>query len=92
MEKRFTSVELASARKTELYDYLLKHHSDKVKRVGNTLLLKSSPSVKVKKGYYGYTDYQTRERNHSVEYLMRYFDYSFEEAVIALLNHKGGEA
>lgn len=92
MKREFTSVELSSARRTELYDFLLTHHSDKVKKVGNTLLLKSNPSVKVKKGYYGYTDYQTRERSHSIEYLMRYFNYSFEEAVIALLNYKGGEA
>lgn len=92
MKKKFTSVELSSARKTELYEYLLLNHSEAIKKVGNTLLLKSCPSVKVKKGYYGFTDYRTGEKGHSIDYLMRYLNYSFEEAVVALLKSKGGEA
>ena len=92
MEHKFTQKELNAARKKELYDYLLKEHPDTVKKSGNTLILLSRKSVKVRKGYSGFIDYQTGERGHSIEYLMRYLDYSFEKAVETLLNIKGGGA
>lgn len=60
-------------------------------RVGKTLKLKRKQSVKVREGYFGFIDYQTGERGHSIDFLMRYLNYSFEEAVIALLNFERGD-
>lgn len=61
-------------------------HNEEVIRVGNTLKLKQKKSVKIRKGYAGYIDYATGERGNSIDLLMQYFGYSFEEAMDELLN------
>ena len=92
MGKKFTSKQIGEARRKELYDFLISNHSEAIKRKGSTLLLKGQKSVKVRKGYSGYIDYLTSERGNSIDFLMRYLDYTFEEAVDALLHIQGGGA
>lgn len=69
-----------------MYEYLLTKHSEEVIRVGATLKLNQKKSVKIRKGYAGYIDYQIGERGNSIDLLMKYFSYSFREAVDALLS------
>jgi len=92
MRMEFTKEEINAARHQELYDYLLEAHFEAIIKSGRTLMLKRRKSVKVRKGYSGFIDYKTGERGHSIDYLMRYLDYSFDEAVTVLLHIKGGEA
>lgn len=92
MRNEFSKSELNAARHTELYDYLLENHVDAFKRSGKTLILRNGKSIKVRKGYSGFINYKSGERGHSVDFLMRYLDYSFEEAVTVLLHIKGGGA
>lgn len=87
MSKKFTSEQENIARRSELYDYLKTHHSDEIKCSGKTIVLLAQKSVKVKQGRYGYVDYKTGENGNSVDYLMKYFGYSFEGAVKTLLNN-----
>ena len=86
MTKKFTPEQEHVARRSELYDYLLTYHSNAIKRTGNTIYLLRQKSVKVKKGRYGYVDYKTGENGNSIDYLMKYFGYRFDDAVDALLH------
>lgn len=92
MGRKFTSKQLSKARRTELYAYVLSHHEEAVKRVGSTLVVKEQHYVKIRKGYSGYIDYLSGERGNSIDFLIKYLGYSFEDAVDALLCIKGGEA
>ena len=85
MSKNYTLKELQRARRTELYDFVLNKHAEVVKRKGSTLVLKEEHYVKVRKGYYGYIDYQSGERGNSIDFLTKYLGYKFDEAVDALL-------
>lgn len=69
-----------------MYEYLLTKHTEEVIRVGSTLKLKQKKSVKIRKGYAGYIDYENGERGNSIDLLMQYFGYSFREAVDVLLD------
>ncbi len=69
-----------------MYEYLLMNHSGEVIKVGNTLKLMQKKSVKIRKGYAGYIDYDSGERGNSIDLLMKYFGYSFREAVDVLLD------
>lgn len=69
-----------------MYEFLLTRHNEEVVKVGNTLKLKQKKSVKIRKGYAGYIDYDSGERGNSIDLLMKYFSYSFREAVDALLS------
>ena len=86
MSRNFTSKELNRARRTELYCFLLSKHPEVIKRKGSTLILKEAHYVKVRKGYYGYIDYQSSERGNSIDFLTKYLGYRFDEAVEALLH------
>lgn len=86
MSRNFTSKQIANARRKELYHFLLCNHASSIKRCGSTVVLKDQKYIKVRKGYSGFIDYMSGERGNSIDFLMRYMDYTFEEAVIALLN------
>lgn len=69
-----------------MYEYLLTKHSEEVIRVGATLKLVQKKSVKIRKGYAGYIDYESGERGNSIDLLMKYFGYTFRDAVDTLLD------
>lgn len=81
-----------AARRAKLYDFLLRHHYNDVKKEGNSLRLRNNNSVSVKAGYTGYTDFATGEKGNSIKFLMEYLGYSFPEAVAALCADMGVDA
>lgn len=73
-----------SARRCDLYSYLLSHHSQEFRREGTSLRMIRSPSLSIKKGYSGYLWFSTGERGNSIDFLTRHMGYSFTDAVQAL--------
>lgn len=74
----------AAARSADLYDFLIRNHPDAVKVEGNSLVLRADHHISLKRGYCGYMDWKTGKTGSSVDYLMSYLGYSFQDAVIAL--------
>ncbi len=77
----FTKDIIRSARKANLYTFLLHHHADKFLQEGHSLRLKTNHSISIREGYSGYTDFSTSETGNSIDFLEKYLDYSFFEAV-----------
>ena len=75
---------IRSARKADLYQFLSDFHGQEFFREGNSLRLRSKPSVSIRKGYSGYFCFSTGEHGNSIDFLTRYFNYSFPDAVMAL--------
>lgn len=72
------------ARAADLYAFLLVHHPDSFRRVGNSICLKSNKSLSIKAGYNGYRDFATGETGNSIDFLVNHLGYTFQDAVIAL--------
>lgn len=72
------------ARRVCLYDFLLSEHPGDVKREGNSLRLNCNPSVSIKTGYAGYTDFSDDSTGNALECLTNFLDYDFTDAVAAL--------
>lgn len=68
----------------DLYDFLLRYHSNAVKQKYGSLLLRSDDHVSVGRGFHGYRNFKTNETGNNVDYLMRYLDYGYQDAVLAL--------
>ncbi|WP_026510570.1 toprim domain-containing protein [Butyrivibrio sp. LC3010] len=83
---KFTKEQLAEARKTNLYDYMLANHGDMVIKVGNSLRFASNHSVSIKYGYSGFYDFANGNSGNSIDFLVKYLDYSISDAVFALIN------
>lgn len=81
----FSQEDIHNARQTDLYDFLLSSHAFLFKREGNSLRFLSNPSISIKKGFCGYTDFATGEHGNSVTFLVEKLKYTFPEAVGALL-------
>lgn len=81
-----------AARRANLYNFLLRHHYNDVKKEGNSLRLLDNNSVSIKEGYSGYFDFSTKEKGNSIKFLMEFLDYSFPDAVIALCADMGIDA
>lgn len=79
-----TKEQICQARKANLADYLLREYSADVKIVGTSLCLRKNPSLYVKKTIPGYHDFATGEHGNSIDFLMRYLNYSFTDAVTTL--------
>lgn len=80
--------EIQAARKTDLYCYLRMYHPDKFVAEGRSLKLAANPSVSIKSGYSGYYDFSSGECGNSIDFLVRYFGFSFMDAVSTLV-HSG---
>lgn len=78
-----------AARKADLYNFLLRHHYNDVKKEGNSLRLRDNNSVSVKMGYTGYKDFATGETGNPIDFLVEFLGYEFQEAVAALCNDMG---
>ena len=79
-----TKEQIRQARKANLADYLLREYPADVKIVGASLYLKNNPSLYVKKAVPGYHDFSTGEHGNSIDFLTRYLNYSFTDAVLRL--------
>lgn len=79
-----TREEIRSARAASLYDYLSSNHSDLFRRSGRCLYMKDHDSVYIKDGFPGYNDFSTGSHGNPVDFLTRYLNYGFVEAVNAL--------
>jgi len=76
-----------AARRVDLAEYLLLCHPDRVKIVGHSLRLRDHDSLFIRFGYCGYMRFSNGEHGNSIDFLMRYFGYSFREAVESLTSH-----
>jgi len=90
METNVTNEQKAAARKVNLYNFLLRNHPNEVLQEGDSIRLCCNHSISIKEEYCGYTDFATDETGNSVDCLTKYFDYTFLEAVNALLADAGG--
>ena len=79
--KNVTREEIESARKADLFHYLLKNHYSEIKLEGRSIRLLNNHSVSIKIGYSGYYDFATGESGNAIDCLVKYFGYSFVEAV-----------
>ena len=73
--QHFTKSQMQSARKANLYDYLMCNHLSDCIKDGNSLRPKCNHSISVKKGYAGYKDFASGETGNSVDFLVRYMGY-----------------
>ena len=79
-----TKEQIRQARRVNLADYLLREYPADVKIVGNSLYLRKNPSLYVKKSVPGYHDFATGEHGNSIDFLTRYLNCSFTDAVTTL--------
>ena len=84
MKNFVTREEIAKAKMTDLHRYLLAKYPSEVELEKSGVRLKSNHSVSVKVGYRGYYDFATGEGGNAIDCLMKYFGYSFVEAVNSL--------
>ena len=78
-----------SARRADLYGFLLKNHPNDITAEGDSVRLLRNHSVSVRTGYAGYTDFTTGETGNGVDLLTRYLDYDFQDAVTDLCGFMG---
>ena len=78
------------ARRVCLYDFLLSRHPGDVEQEGDSLRLRWTPSVSIKSGYAGFTDFSSKDTGNAVDCLTNYFDYEFPDAVAALCEFASG--
>ena len=69
----------------DLGAWLLVHRPDDVKLLYGSIVLRADPHVSTRRGYHGYRDFRGGETGNNVDYLMRYLDYTYQGAVLALL-------
>lgn len=84
-----TKEQIRKARSVSLADYLLAKYSADVEIVGTSLRLKKNHSVYVKRNIPGYHDFATKEHGNSIDFLTRYKNYSFTDAVNSLCEFDG---
>lgn len=73
----------------DLADWLLRNHPHDVKQQYGSVLLKADTHVSVKAGYHGFRNFKTDDKGNNVDYLMNYLGYSYQEAVLALVEDAG---
>lgn len=80
----FTNEELRSARRADLYHYLITHHKNLFHIEGNSIHPKNNHSLSIKRGYAGYKDFSTGETGNSLDFLVNHLGYTITDAVAAL--------
>ena len=83
----YTSDQMKAARKADLYDYLIKNHSNLIKLEGTSIHPANNRSISIRRGYCGYTDFATGETGNSVDFLVKYLGYTITDAVLALCSN-----
>ena len=81
---QFDHNQLVVARKADLFDFLIRNHSERFKIEGSSIRLKENHSLSIKRGYCGFLDFATGDKGNSVDFLVNYMGYSLDEAVFAL--------
>ena len=91
--KHYTKEQMQRARRTDLYEYILRNHMDTHKREGQSLHPANNRSLSVKKAYCGFMDFANGETGNSVDYLVRHLGYRIDDAVFSLIGDAadGGE-
>lgn len=87
MSQWVSNKEKRDARRADLYGFLLSRHPEAVQREGDSLRLLCDHSVSVKRGYCGYMDFSNGETGNSVDCLVDFLDYEFQDAVAALCGY-----
>jgi hypothetical protein len=83
---QFTPEQLAQARSTNLYNYMLQYHPEDVEKCGlGVIQLKAHDSLKIKQGWSGFCRHATGDHGDSIRFLREYYGLSFREAVLELL-------
>lgn len=76
---------MQTARKTNLYQFLLANHANLFKIVSHSLRMQTNNSISIKDGYTGYYDFSTGDKGNSVDFLTKYLGYDVDRAVFALI-------
>lgn len=83
---QFTPEQLAQARSTDLYNYMLQYHPEDIEKCGlGVIQLKAHDSLKIKQGWSGFCRHSSGEHGDSIRFLREYYGLSFREAVLELL-------
>ena len=83
--KHFTKEQMQRARRTDLYEFIIRSHMDTHKREGQSLHPMNNRSLSIKKSYCGFMDFANGETGNSVDYLVRHLGYSIDDAVLSLI-------
>jgi len=86
---RVTREQIEEARNTDLFEYLLENHEDDFKREPNALRLEDQKSVYIKRGSNLWIDWTTGLGGDAIDFLQKYYGYSFTDAVKELLDDGG---
>lgn len=73
-----------AAKSVDLAEFLLNHHPNEVHQRYGSVLLNANPKVSVKLGYSGYKVWDTEETGGNVDYLIKFLNYDYVSAVLAL--------
>ena len=84
MSTNVSKEQILTARRTDLYAFLVTHHDPDFTHQGDSIRPKNNHSISVHRGYSGYRDFSTGETGNSVEFLTRHMGYGFVHAVQAL--------
>ena len=87
--QHFSKEQLQQARKTNLYDFLMRYHAGDFRRDGNSIHPRDNGSLSIKQGYCGYIDFATDEKGNSVDFLTKHLGYQLDDAVFALCGESG---
>ena len=79
-----TAEQIRTARKADLYTYMLNAHPDAVRKEGYWIRLRTNPSICTKQGLGGFKDYASNETGNSIDFLVRHMNYDFVKAVNCL--------
>ena len=89
----FTPEQLSAARTANLAEFLIENFPDDYRKVGwyvyrvNPDTNKIQTSMPLKWGFGGYYDFDGEDKGNAVDYLVRYHDYRFTDAVAELLQN-----
>jgi len=76
--------QIKAARHADLYAFLVKYHDSNFKHEGDSIRPKDNHSISIKKGYNGYKDFSNGETGNSIDFLTKYMEYTFLDAVSTL--------
>lgn len=83
---KITKEQIREARLKNLYDFLLKHHPKQFTIEYDSLRMVGNHSMSIKEGYCGFQDWSNGDKGNSIDFLCKYLNYTFENAVTALLS------
>lgn len=84
MAHNVSKEQIETAKHTDLYAFLVRHHDSDFIHEGNSIRPKNNHSISIKKGYCGYNDFGSGETGNSIDFLINHMGYDFVGAVQAL--------